>query len=203
MNLQLDGVNRVERGADFPTPTAGPSSGNPVHSYFKREVGPLARAQLHFGSYSQLPRPTSQAALRGVRFEKKVLLLLSKRFGNRLLCGPLFSFQDAMKSRNQSAYPDALLFDEKWKSLSIVEVKYRHTGDAWFQLDFYRKIVQKALPMFRVCTLEICASYDPSQRLPKEVAFLDNPEGVFETREVFHPLHVLTERELKNDRGLA
>ena len=160
-----NGMDGVERGVNFPTPTAGSPSGNPVHSYFKREVGPLARAQLHFGSYSQLPRPTSQAALRGVRYEKKVLGLLSKRFGDRLLPGPLFTFNGGKK-----AYPDALLFDESWRSVCVVEVKYRHTGDAWWQLNrCYLPIVRKALPMFRVCCLEVVAGYDPSQRLPQPV----------------------------------
>ncbi len=169
-----------------------------VHSYFKREVGSVARAQLHFGEYSNLPKPTSLAAKNGVRYEKKVLSHLSRQFGNRLLAGPLFTFD------GKRCFPDALLFSKDWKALCILEVKFRHTGDAWWQLNrFYAPIVRAALPMFEVFTAEATANYDPSQKLPSPVAFLDNLEQSFETRETFHCLHVLSERELRYDRDLV
>ena len=83
-------------------------------------------------------------------------------------------------------------------------MKYRHTGDAWWQLNrFYLPIVRFALPMFRVTSAEITASYDPSQRLPSPVAFLHEVEKAFETREAFHCIYVLTERELKYDGSVA
>lgn len=187
----------------LPSTLPGSTDAAPVHSYFRREVGPLARAQLHLGQYSQLPRPTSHAALKGLRYEKKVLAFLLKRFGNRLVPGPLFTFSE-YPNETKRAYPDALLFDFESRAACVLEVKFRHTGDAWWQLNrFYLPIVRAALPMFRICGLEVTASYDPSQRLPQKVAFLDSLESVFETREVFHPLHVLTERELKHDGCVA
>lgn len=206
----MEGVDRRNelRAGNLPT-TIAPVQGQaalPVHSYFKREVGSLVRAQIHFGSYSQLPKPTSPAALRGARYEKKVLALLDKTFGNRVLPGPLFTFQDATKSRPHSAYPDALLFNKDFTSCCIIECKFRHTGDAWWQLNrFYLPIVRRALPAFRIHTCEIVAGYDPGQRLPQPVAFVNDVDEVFETRDVFHPVLVLSERELRgaNDRCLA
>jgi len=190
---------REEVGHGLPTTLPGPTQAAPlVHSYFKREVGSVARAQLHFGEYSKLPKPTSQAALRGLRYEKKVLSLLGKTFGNRLMAGPLFSFD------GKRCYPDALLFSDVQGVLCVIEVKYRHTGDAWHQLNrFYLPIVRAALPWFRVCVLEVVASYDPSQKLPQPVAFVNEVNEAFATREAFHPVFVLTERELRNDRGLG
>src|SRR5678815_4776875 len=102
------GVSRREEpfGLTLPTNASPQSQAAPlVHSYFKREVGSVTRAHLHFGSYSSLPKPTSQAAFRGARYEKKVLSLLERSFGNRVLPGPLFTFNGGKK-----AYPDALLF---------------------------------------------------------------------------------------------
>lgn len=192
------GVDELDESPGLPTVNApGGSCGSLVHSYFKREVGSLARAQLHFGSCSSLPKPTSLAAQRGVRYEKKVLALLHKTFSNRILPGPLLSFDGGKR-----AYPDALLFARD--SVCVVEVKFRHTGDAWYQLNkFYLPIVRTALPWFRVCGLEIVASYDPTQRLPQPTAFVNTADEAFTTREAFHPVMVLTERELRNDRGLG
>ena len=210
MNLNSGriGVDRSAEGLSPGSPTAtlaeGPAAiAAPIHSYFKREAGPLVRAQLHFGQYSQLPRPASLASQRGVRYEKKVLRLLAQRFGDRLLPGPLFTFVSRNGS-SQRCYPDALLFSEDWSTLCVLEVKYRHTGDAWWQLNrFYLPIIRLALPMFRVCAAEITASYDPAQRLPSPVAFVDSADEAFETREAFHCVYVLTERELKYDGSVA
>lgn len=191
---------REELRHGLPTDAPGLGQAAPlVHSYFKREVGSLTRAQFHIGQYSQLPKPTSLAAQRGLRYEKKVLSHLLKTFGNRLVAGPLFTFNSGKR-----AYPDALIFSETWDAVCVVECKYGHRGDAWFQLNhFYLPIVRKALPWFRVCQLEICAAYDPGQRLPQPVSHLNNVNEAFATREAFHPVYVLTERELRNDRGLG
>ena len=215
LNYRGIGVDRSAEGLSPGSPTATLAEGPaaiaapihptqlapqaPIHSYFKREAGPLARAQLHFGQYSQLPRPASRAARRGVRYEEKVLRLLTNRFGNRLVAGPLFTFNN-----NQRIYPDALFFSKAWDSVCVIEVKHTHRGDGWHQLNrCYLPVVRKALPMFRVCGLEVVATYDPSQRLPQPVAFINEIEDAFETREVFHPLHVLTERELRYDGSVA
>ena len=205
---------REEVGHGLPTTLPGPTQAAPlVHSYFKREVGSVARAQLHFGEYSKLPKPTSQAAQRGLRYEKKVLSHLLKTFGNRLVAGPLFTFKEEgyyLTGKGhpyppaRKAYPDALLFSSDYRAVCVVECKFRHTGDAWHQLNkFYLPIVRAALPWFRVCVLEVVASYDPSQRLPQPVAFVNDVNEAFATREAFHPVYVLTERELRNDRGLG
>ena len=200
--MQL-GVDKLDVRLGLPADAPETTCGSLVHSYFKREAGPLERAQLLLGEHSQLPRPASQAALNGVRYEKKVLASLLKTFGNRVLPGPVFRFkaQDGFSGR---AIPDALLFSPDFRSCCVVEVKLRHTGDAWHQLNrFYLPIVRKALPWCRVCGLEITSSYDPFQNLPQRVAFVENVEGAFETREAFPPVMILTARDLRNDRGMV
>lgn len=198
--MQL-GVNQLESGTSLPNAT-GPASGSLVHSYFKREVGQLARAYLQWGQCSQLPRPTSQAALNGARYEKKVLGLLSRSFSNRILPGPVFSFEQGGKKLR--AIPDALIFSQDFKSCCVVEVKLRHTGDAWHQLNkFYLPIVRAALPWARVCGMEITSSYDPFQHLPQQVSFVESAEQALATREAFHPVWILTARDLRNDRGMG
>jgi hypothetical protein len=107
-------ANGVDMGEQpgLQTNAPGCSIAAPVHSYFKREVGLVTRAQLHFGQYSKLPRPTSPAAQRGVRYEKKVMRLLERRLGNRLVPGP-FNL-----NCNQRCFFDVLHFP-KLKSAQI------------------------------------------------------------------------------------
>lgn len=212
--MSMHGVDELERCAGLPTNAAG-VSGRLVHSYFKREVGPVARATLELGVSARLPKPSSQAAQNGARYEKKVLDFLQKTFGNRLLPGPVFYFQEWNEQdlinnypngvictlQPKRAIPDALLFSSDFRAVCVIEVKLRHTGDAWHQLNrFYLPIVKKALPWARVCALELTSQYDPFQRLPQEVAFVENAEQAFATREAFHPVMIVTARDLRNDR---
>ena len=200
--MSLLGLDRnKELGLTLPTDAVGASSCGPVHSYFKREVGAWVRAQLRLDQTARLPTPTSQAALNGVRYEKKVLALLTRTYPNRLLPGPVLELLGSTKTK---AIPDALLFSEDFLSCCIVEVKLRHTGDAWHQLNkFYLPIVRAALPWARVCGLEITSQYDPYQILPQQVSFVESAAQAFETREAFHPVWILTARDLRHDRGMV
>ena len=67
----------------------------------------------------------------------------------------------------------------------------------------YLPIVRAALPWARVCGLEVCSQYDPSQILPQQVAFVESADAALETREAFHPVWILTARDLRYDRGMG
>jgi hypothetical protein len=67
------------------------------------------------------------------------------------------------------AITDGVIFDFATNTICVVEVKLRHSGDAWHQLNgFYLPIVQKAFPSRRVRALEIVKYYDPEVFLPGE-----------------------------------
>ena len=168
-----------------------------VHSYFKREVGALAGAHAQFGQVLKQPASTSPTAQRGIRFEKKVLGFLTSTFGIRFSPGLPFAFQE-LCGKHGRAVPDGLLFSPDWRSVTVIEVKLRHTGDAWFQLNkFYLPIVRRAFPALQVSGLEICALYDPVQRLPQPVSFVRCASEAEGLRSAFHPVMVFTEREAR------
>lgn len=169
--------------------------------WFKREVGALREAHAQFG---QLPRqlaPTSAAAKKGLRFEAKVHGFLQQTYADRFIRSLPFGFSP-YAGKPGRAIPDGLLFSGDWRSVCVVEIKLRHTADAWHQLNqFYLPIVRRAWAGIRVSGLEVCAYYDPGQKLPQEVAFVNSAEAALETRECFHPLMILTEREIRRWMG--
>lgn len=68
--------------------------------------------------------------------------------------------------------PDGLLFDLEAGLLTIVEVKYQHTTDAWWQLrELYEPVVRKLFPqkLWRIVVLEYVKWFDPSVPWPEDI----------------------------------
>lgn len=178
--------------------SCGPREVAPPQHFKRRLEGALLGASFGLGERAFLPPPRSAAAKLGVRFEAKVVKSLSSTYGNRFVSGLPFFFQTC--STRGRAIPDGLLFAQTSRSLVLIEVKLRHSTDAWHQLErFYLPIVSEALWPFRVSCLEICRYYDPSVRLPKKVAFVASAEEALETRECFHPVLIWDTRSGKGD----
>lgn len=165
--------------------------------HFKRKLeSPLLGASFGLGERAFLPPPRSAAAKLGVRFEAKVVRALSSTYGNRFVSGLPFFFQTC--GTRGRAIPDGLLFAARGRGLVIIEVKLRHSTDAWHQLEeFYLPIVREAGWPFDVTCLEVCKYYDPAVRLPKAVAFVSSAEEALEVRECFHPVLIWDSRSGK------
>lgn len=74
---------------------------------------------------------------------------------------------------------DGLLFDDELKKVTILEVKYNHCVDAYFQLfDLYAPVVQCAFPSYKVATVEVVKWYDPSVAFPCAVRLRPSVEEV-------------------------
>ncbi len=155
-------------------------------TYFKRTVGELSWAALDFGSQISMPRPKAAAARLGLKFEAVVCRELTRCFPGTFVSAIPISFQEIHRgahgySRPSTAIPDGLLLSGDARSLCIIEIKLRHSQDAWAQLNrFYlpllRKIVGDSLVLR---TLEICKYYDPGVQLPNGKELLLKPEEVF------------------------
>lgn len=137
----------------------------------------------------------AEATKRGLRFEARVSQSLSYAHPTRFAPQLPLSFQTC--SKRGRAIPDGILLAERESAICIIEIKARHTRDAWWQLErFYAPIAREAFPGFRICLLEICGVYDPATRLPKPVALLESVNDAFSTRECFHPVLVTRNGEL-------
>lgn len=176
--------------------------GNPKSSglvisptYFKRTVttNELAWASIDFGTKVNMPKPRAASAKLGLRFEGKVLKAIAALHQTCLITGVPISFQrkhGEFYRRAELAIPDALLIHPASRTLLVVEVKLRHSTDAWLQLNrFYlpllRKIVGDSLVLRAV---EICRYYDPSVKLPVGKELILKLEDAFKIKGEKHPV---------------
>ena len=159
-----------------------------AHPYFTRKLDRLTDARIDASQEIRKAVGNSQAKKLGIRFEKQVSNALSSLYHDRWV--PQFSFRF---NGNQRAIVDGLLFDEKFRAAIIVEIKLRHTGDAFHQVwNFYKPIVDRAFRGAVVLSaLEICRYYDPSVKLPKPVSFVDAADQAASIRECFHPVMII------------
>lgn len=183
------GAGELERADRDPASSCGLS--RPV--YFKRQVGRVSRSWIGSPFAQPISRPRKQSKKLGISYEKKVSAQLSQIYGDLFLPQICFQFEDSSRlnlGKSQSCYIDGILFSRDWKSAILVEIKLRHSADAFHQLwNFYRPIVQKAFPSLEIGCLEICRWYDPSIVLPKKPAFVQAAHE--SVRECFHPIQIV------------
>ncbi len=180
---------------DLEVSAGRPAAGFEVsHPFFKRTAKEILSAQACFGAKVHMPKPKSAAARMGLRFEAKVLAELSRRYPRTFCSGVPFSFTElsvnGTYSRPSTAIPDGLLLAPNSRALCIVEIKLRHTGDAWHQLNrFYLPILRKCFPRaLHLRVLEICANYDPGIKLPGGTSILGDVEDIWDTPTSTHPV---------------
>ena len=74
---------------------------------------------------------------------------------------------------------DGLLFTPRQQKVLIVEVKYKHTPDAYFQLENkYVPVIQRLFPGWTISTCEVVKWYDPSTQFPVAVRLAKNIEAI-------------------------
>ena len=177
----MHGVGNLDRSSAIdPCGTA--------HPYFTRKLGRLTDARIDASQEIRISKGNSEAKKLGIRFEKQVSQSFSSLYHERWV--PQFAFRF---NGNQRAIVDGLLFSEDFKAATIVEIKLRHTGDAFYQVwDFYKPIVDRAFKgIIPLSCLEICRYYDPGVKLQKPVAFIDDAREAGSIRECFHPVMII------------
>lgn len=118
------------------------------------------------------------ARAQGVRYERKAQAKLGEWVIGQaeldLVLSPWLEFVD--DSGRRWCQPDALILNSSRSKGTVVEVKYRHTADAWFQIwRLYVPVLEILLPGFRWEGLEICKWYDPATLFPEAVALTRSP----------------------------
>jgi hypothetical protein len=98
-------------------------------------------------------------------------LALIEKFGFlRYIPGQWFQYELANK-RMKFCQTDGLLFTPEQRKVLIVEFKYKHTVNAYRQLEEkYVPVVRKLFPRWSISTVEIVKWYDPSTPYPVPVS---------------------------------
>jgi hypothetical protein len=116
--------------------------------------------------------------LQGIRYERKVHEYLEFRYGELYVASPWLRFLSDGKWR--WCQPDGLLFQPETGRIIVVECKYQHTADAWWQTrHLYIPVLQRIFPAhlwsFEVC--EVVKWFDPSVAFPERLV-LANEVGM-------------------------
>lgn len=121
----------------------------------------------------------------GLRYERKVHDFFAKQLGPFYVPSMWFSYRRLSSPRVVNyAQPDALLLDFRSGVCTIIEVKYNHTPDAYFQLyDKYLPLLdkffhakEKGLWTFALC--EVVYWYDKFVDFPCRVVLRDDVRKV-------------------------
>ena len=136
----------------------------PPHNSFKPAV------DVRWAHPSQTPPPfinldrkQSGRRAEGIRYERKVHDKLRSRYPV-YFDGQWFRFSSVYPNGARWCQCDGLIIDPKAGCITIIECKYQHTFDAWYQLfQLYLPVVQVAFgPMWAVSCCEVVKWYDPA-----------------------------------------
>jgi hypothetical protein len=108
--------------------------------------------------------------LEGVRYEKKVQAYLQDFYGDHYVASPWLRFFTGGIWR--WCQPDGILFDVCRGRITIVEVKYQHTSDAWWQVrHLYGPVLSFMFPesLWEYSACEVVKWYDPAISFPEKV----------------------------------
>lgn len=123
-------------------------------------------------AFAQNQRRRKGAKGVGIRYEEKVQSFFAEKFGALYIPSPWFAYQTLWQPRWNYAQPDGLLLDFRSGIILIIEIKYSHCAEAYFQL------VDKYLPLMRAffgtenwrfATCEVVYWYDRAVSFPCEV----------------------------------
>jgi len=142
----------------------------PPHGGF-RPAGQVVAA--HFCTPPSLTkRRLTGRRLQGVRYEKKAQEYLQERLGEGYVNSPWIRFLADGKWR--WCQPDGILFKPREGRIVIVEVKYQHTSDAWWQLrHLYQPVLEAIFPrdLWRYEVCELVKWFDPATPFPEKTVF--------------------------------
>lgn len=130
---------------------------------------------------SDIPPPfiNNQQVYRGRRalgksYERRVHEHLGNVYPG-YVAGQWFKFFDGQRQR--WCQTDGLLFDPDIGAVCIIEVKYQHTADAWWQLnELYLPVVRNAFPGWLITTCEVVKWFDPAVVCPQKPRLCRTPE---------------------------
>lgn len=112
----------------------------------------------------------------GLRYERQVTGWLYSKFSLFL---DHLGFRFVADGNAGIAIPDGVLLVPQKNLLVLIEVKIRHTDEAWRQLSrFYLPIVRKAFPGLTIRSLEVVKNFEPNIKLPVPVRVIQNFDEV-------------------------
>lgn len=152
-----------------PLSAATPSRMPPPPRGFRPIEGGVRQPQ--FTTLAELDKSGTYAQRAGMRYEEKVHSYIRGLQGYDYLANQPLKFFDATGMR--FCVPDGLILLDKFTV--IVEIKFQHMIDAWYQLrQLYEPVVAALNRDVETRVLEICRSFDPATPFPEPVHLVED-----------------------------
>ena len=110
-----------------------------------------------------------------MKYERRVHERFEESFGLTYIPSTWFAYH--WHDRIRYCQPDALLLLEERRVLVIVEIKYSHTADAYWQLEnVYLPVLRCFLAAsdWQIATLEVVKWFDPAVQFPCKVRLCED-----------------------------
>jgi hypothetical protein len=124
-------------------------------------------------------RRLSVAQKNGKRYEAKALRMLNRELPH-LLSSPWIEY--TARAGFRFCQPDALFVDEVRNTVTIFEIKYSHTIDAFWQLsELYAPVVRTLYPGMDIRLVELTRTFDPATLFPLPIRLFFSLHEVLNT----------------------
>jgi len=115
-----------------------------------------------------------------VRYERRVHEHFLELYPDRYLPSPWVRFTNVEDANARWCQPDGLIIDLAAGEIVIVEMKYQHTADAWWQLEkLYKPVLRAMFPagLWTLRCVEVVKWFDPATAFPVSVRMSEKPTG--------------------------
>ena len=124
----------------------------------------------------------------GILYERRVHDYLTARYGRMYIRSPWLRFRGFRARQWRDCQPDGIIYDLQALHVSIVEVKLRHTAQAWWQL---RKLYEPVIaglfgPDVQTAVCEVTKSFDPHTQFPEPIRLVPEPHRPGDTQFGIH-----------------
>ncbi len=130
--------------------------------------------------------------LQGIRYERLAQQHLLELYPEFYIPSPWLRFLSS-GSGIRYCQPDGLLVDVEHGTVTIVEIKYQHTSDAWWQLrKLYEPVLRTLFPthLWEIRVLEVVKWYDKAVSYPEPTVLLKTPDLAKETQLGYTGVHI-------------
>jgi hypothetical protein len=155
---------------------------------YTRIAGHVEGARAMWNQAPPVNKGRTVAQRNGLRFERKVLRGLNRMHPHFLDHLPFLYLSEG---RQRAAIPDGIAISRSGDILTIVEIKHRHTDEAWQQLNLlYKPVVARAFPAYRIKLLEIVRWFEPMVLLPERPIQVLDPAAHFDNDDMEYGVHI-------------
>jgi len=120
-------------------------------------------------------RKVRGARLAGLAYERRAQEYLEKRFEGFYVRSPWLVYLLGMDQKVRWCQPDGLVFNFQNLTITIVEIKLKHTSEAYHQVkNLYAPILKAIFPRWQLRAVEMVKWYDGTEYFPAEYTMIDD-----------------------------